>query len=354
MRKIVIILMICLILTLSVSTSSALVAKCDDSGAVIIYSDQNIDGKVYATKDRQTWFEVPGEWNNDLTIFKSEDMILNDNFNYRLKIDYPGFKDVVDTYCPGYKFSCKLLNISINSCYKRAGVFSADFSVVNHNGIYDLKYLFETDKDRLAIHSPLVYSKETENMTIGYLGDNRYLLNLKTNFEIKKFSITHDKCSGKNDRYYRYVEMYCNKTSCIANRDCKISEYCDNRDFLCKPLECNICEKISEHECIPKCDDSKPCTDDECFEGKCKFIERDGCELNDSCIPLGYVKTVNDVPCFCTSSNEWIPQKKDNESCSYDYECLNGCINNFCARQEKETKGIIQRIIDFFTNLFGF
>jgi len=354
MKKLVIILMMCLALTPFANAITPFVAKCDDSGSVTIHSDQNIDGKVYATKDRKTWFEVSGEWNNDLTIFKSEDMILNDNFNYRLKIDYPGFNYMVDTYCPGYKFSCKVLNISINSCYKRAGVFSADFNSVNHNGIYDLKYLFETDKGRLFVYSPSIHSKETENITIDYLGDNRYLLNLKTNFEIKKFSITHDECGGKNDRYYRYVEMYCNKTSCIANRDCKISEYCDNRDFLCKALECNICEKISEHECIPKCDDSKPCTEDKCFESKCKFTAIDGCELNNSCIPYGNVRDIDNVPCFCTSPNEWIPQKKDNESCGYDYECLNDCVDKVCVKQEKEKKGIIQRIIDFFTSLFGF
>lgn len=352
MRRWVIVLIICFVLIPSVSAITPFIAKCDDSGAVTIRSDQYIDGKVYGTKDRQTWFEVPGEWNDDLTIFKSEDMILNDNFNYRLKIDSPGVY-IVDTYCPGYKFSCKELNISINSCYKRAGVFSADFNSVNHNGIYDLKYMFETNKGRLVVHGPSIHSKETEDMTIGYLGDNRYLLNLKTNFEVIKFSITHDKCSSKNDNYYRYVEMYCNKTSCIANRNCEINEYCDD-DFLCKPLECNICEKILEHECIPRCDDNKPCTEDECFEGECKFTAIDGCELNDSCIPHGYVKTVNDVSCFCSSSNEWVSQKKDNESCGYDYECLNDCVDNVCVKQEKEAKGIIQRIIDFFTSLFGF
>ncbi len=352
MRKLAIVLIICFVLIPSVSAITPFIAKCDDSGAVTIRSDQKIDGKVYGTKDRQTWFEVPGKWNDDLTIFKSEDMILNDNFNYRLKIDSPGVY-IVDTYCPGYKFSCKELNISINSCYKRAGVFSADFNSVNHNGIYDLKYTFETNKGKLVVHGPLMYNKETEDMTIGYLGDNQYLLNFKTDFEIIKFSVTHDKCDSKNDNYYRYAEMYCNKTSCIANRNCKLNEYCDS-DFLCKPLECNICEKISEHECISKCDDNKPCTEDECFEGECEFTAVDGCELNDSCIPQEYVKTIENISCFCSRSNEWVSQKKDNESCGYDYECLNDCVDNVCFKQEKETKGIIQKIIDFFTNLFGF
>ncbi len=344
--------MICLALIPSASAVTLFVAKCYDDGSVTIYSTQNINGKVYATKDRKTWFEVSGEWNKDLSVFKSEEMSLNDNFNYRLKIDSPGVY-VVDVYCPGYKFRCKELNISLNSCYKRAGVFSAIFNSVNHNGIYDLKYMFETDKGRLLVHSFLMHNKETENMTIGYLGNNKYLLNLKTKLNITKFSITHDKCSNKNDRYYKYAEMYCNKTSCIANRFCKVSEYCDNEDLLCKPVKCNICEKISNHSCISKCDDNKPCTKDECFEGKCKFTVVDGCELNDSCIPFGYVRTVNNVSCFCNSSNEWVPQKKDNESCSYDYECLNKCVNNVCFKQENEAKGIIQRIIAFFTGLFS-
>ncbi len=353
MKKLVLILMMCLVLASFVNAITPFVAKCDDAGSVTIRSNQNIDGKVYGTKDRKTWFEVPGEWNNDLTIFKSEDMLLNSNFNYRLKIDSPGVY-TVDVYCPGYKFSCKELNISINSCYKRSSVFSADFNSVNHNGIYDLKYMFETDEGLLVIHGPSIHSKETENMTIGNLGDNHYLLNLKTKLNITKFSITHDKCSRKNDNYYNYAEMHCNKTSCIADTGCKAGEYCDNRDFLCKPVECNICEKISEHKCVPKCNDNKPCTEDECSEGECKFTAIDGCKFNDSCIPQEYVRTVNNVLCFCSNSNEWVPQKKNNESCGYDYECLSSCVGNICAEQEKEAKGIIRRIIDFFTKLFGF
>ena len=77
--------MICLALIPSASAITLFVAKCYDDGSVTIYSTQNIDGKVYATKDRKTWFEVPGEWNKDLSVFKSEEMSLNDNFNYRLK-----------------------------------------------------------------------------------------------------------------------------------------------------------------------------------------------------------------------------------------------------------------------------
>jgi len=353
MKKLVIVLIICFALIPPVNAITPFIAKCDDSGAVTIRSNQNINCQIYASKDRKEWFHVPGEWNKDLTIFSSEDMVLNDKFSYGLKIVYPGFNYMFDTYCPGYKFSCKELNISINSCYKRAGVFSADFNSVNHNGIYDLKYIFETGKGNLIVHESLMHSKETENMTIGYLGDNHYFLNLKTKFNITKFSITHDKCSNKDNKYYKYVEMQCNKSSCIANRECNANEYCDN-DFLCKFVECNICEKISEHKCVPKCNDNKPCTKDECSEGKCRFTAIDGCELNDSCIPPGYARIVNNIPCFCNSSNEWVLQKKDNESCIYDYECLNNCANNICVKQKGETKSIIQRIIDFFTSLFDF
>jgi len=81
MKKPVIILMICLALAPFANAITPFVAKCDDAGSVTIQSNQNIDGKVYGTKDRKTWFEVPGEWNDDLTVFRSEDMILNDNFN---------------------------------------------------------------------------------------------------------------------------------------------------------------------------------------------------------------------------------------------------------------------------------
>jgi len=353
MKKLIIILMVCFVVIPSISSTMPLIAKCDDSGAVTIYSDQNIDCKIYASKDRKEWFDVPGEWNSDLTRFKSEDMVLNDNFNYGLKVVYPNFNYIMDTYCPGYKFSCKKLNISINTCYKRAGVFSAEFNSINQNGIYDLKYIFETDKGRFVIHGPSMYSKETENITISSLGDNNYLLNLKTKLNITKFSITHDKCNNKNDKYYRYAEEYCNKSFCIENKNCKANEYCD-KNFLCTPLQCNTCEKILNHSCIPKCNDNNPCSEDKCFEGKCKFTITNGCKLNDTCIPQEHIRTINNISYFCNSSNEFVPQKKANESCSYDYECLNGCINNICSEKEKETVNVIQKIIDFFKRLFNF
>lgn len=329
------------------------VGDCDDTGSIRIYSTQNIDGEVYASKDRKTWFNVPGQWSDDLKFFDSEDMILNDNFKYGFIINYQNFKYSFDAYCPGYKFSCKELNLSIDNCYQRPGYFYAEFKALNHNGIYDLRYSFETDKDDVYTYSPLSKSTTLKHLTINNLGDGNYLLKLKTDLNIEKFSISHDKCYNKNDRYYTYVEKYCNRFFCVSDSNCSINEFCDKSNFLCKELDCSICETPFNHSCVEKCDDNNLCTTNECAEGECKFTVMNGCPSENQCLPYNSVDVINNVSSYCGIENEWIPQKKDGESCENDYECINECAEGVCA-QSTQNKGFFQAIFDFFAGLFSF
>ncbi len=351
--KNLLVLVFTLFLLIPISSAYILfVGDCDDSGSIEIYSTQNIEGKVYASKDRKEWFHVPGEWTSDLKFFNSEDMVLNDNFRYGIKIEYGGFNHSFDTYCPGYKFSCKELEISTESCYQQFGYFYARFKSENHNGVYNLRYSFETDKNNIYTYGPLSKSTIIKNLTIKNLGDDNYLLKLKTDLNIERISISHDKCYNKNDKYYTYAEEYCNKSFCILDTDCGLDEYCDRNDFLCKKLECDICEIIVNHSCVEKCDDNNPCTTNECIEGQCKFTVIDGCPSDSQCFSYGDVKEINNVSSYCSANNQWMMQKQDNEICENSYECINSCINNICV--ELRQKNFFQRIISFFAGIFRF
>ncbi len=327
------------------------VANCDTTGAVTIYSTQNIRGRVFATKDRSTWFEVPGQWTDDLKFFHSEEMVLKDNFNYRLRVEAPG-TFITDVYCPGYKFSCKALEVSIDRCYQRDNLFYAEFTAENHIGIHDLKYIFETEK-RTFSRSPIIKDRAAENITIGLLEENSYQLVLDTSLEITNFAVTHEQCSKPQDRYFTYAESICNLTTCLQNSHCTQEEYCDTSKFLCLPLNCDVCEKIHNHSCIPKCDDSNPCTENICREGECTFRQRPGCRFGSQCLSLGEVREIEGDLKFCSISNNWEPQKPDGKYCEDDYECLGMCFENICSERVPR-QSIIQAITSFFQSIISF
>ena len=61
MRRLFTLIFILIIIIPVSNAYTFFVGDCDDTGSIKIYSTQNVDGKVYASKDRKTWFHVPGE-----------------------------------------------------------------------------------------------------------------------------------------------------------------------------------------------------------------------------------------------------------------------------------------------------
>ena len=103
----------------------------------------------------------------------------------------------------------------------------------------------------------------------------------------------------------------------------------DNSLFTCIDAEYPI--KIEEIKC----------------EAGCKYgscIACDGCFL-DKCIPYGTRKSGG----YCDLTNEFLAQKDNEETCDNNYECKsNLCINDSCVSQS-----LIQKILDWFKQLFG-
>ena len=67
------------------------------------------------------------------------------------------------------------------------------------------------------------------------------------------------------------------------------------------------------------------------------------------CITYGIRLIKENVPVYCGITNDFVKQKEEQTSCQNNYECSsNVCVNNQCISQN-----LIQKIINFFRNLFG-
>ena len=70
-----------------------------------------------------------------------------------------------------------------------------------------------------------------------------------------------------------------------------------------------------------------------------------GCVVNEKCYPFGYRKAGN----YCSDSNSFVAQLQADKSCDNSFECSsNVCVSGTCI-----SEGFLQKIINWFKNLFG-
>jgi hypothetical protein len=89
-----------------------------------------------------------------------------------------------------------------------------------------------------------------------------------------------------------------------------------------------------------------------------KFECETGCATSEeACVPAGTRMTVGVAELYCGTDEGWHVQKRLGEKCDNSYECAtNFCTNRECyniAEEMKETRGLLQMIIDFLMRLFG-
>lgn len=83
-----------------------------------------------------------------------------------------------------------------------------------------------------------------------------------------------------------------------------------------------------------------------------------GCALVDKCLIQGTRVTIEDKPAYCDISSHFEEQKEDGLTCENNFECeSNFCSNGKCydiAGEIEETQNLLERIVAFLKNLFGF
>lgn len=109
---------------------------------------------------------------------------------------------------------------------------------------------------------------------------------------------------------------------------------------------CDISNKLSEQkENKETCQNSYDCLSNNCKSGTCTPICEGCLDENNVCIPIGTRTEAQ----YCDIDYAFENQKSEDMSCNNNYECsTNMCVNNKCI-----SPSFIQKIIDWFSKLFG-
>jgi len=161
----------------------------------------------------------------------------------------------------------------------------------------------------------------------------------------------------KNDVRYAYWQCYDGKIgkagdgeSCYAAKRLqqKAEEDCKEH---CKGEKCGVNSFSVGGNCYSEesinLDDSEeiPNSNITINDFKADLICKDSCAMDGKCYPFGY-RTSGD---YCTDKGSFDKQLGDNEKCDNNFECgSNVCVNSTCLSQ-----GFIEKILEWFQNLFG-
>ncbi len=274
---------------------------CHENGA---FSVSNLDKRgisVSIKKSGGSSSAVSGNWRemaNGLYKFTSDDMAVVDvkGGYYTVTVD----KKSYGVTCPPFEFSCKLINVTINSCYRRNSTFFGKYTAYSYR--YDKKNEFRFEKpfmlryDATALvggkkkeltHAPNIKSPdfETINITrIKRVGSNTYTLKWQTPLDISRFKIRYDDCETARYKFYDSFECT-DRPSCSKDSQCLQTERCDGG--ICIPISCAVCQYQSNHTCF----DYDCCGDTDCDSGyvcgsgnKCQPLT---CEFNEYVVGHG-------------------------------------------------------------------
>lgn len=289
----------------------------DDGRAVIDIAVSDIVGRTH-TDDidleiRQTggeYFEPNGEWDrgyvyNDHVdrvnhlLFSTPSMYLNEPIEYRARATWQGQTTLKSFSCPGFRFSCKMFDLIVDSCNTFNGTFTAFFvahgfketlefpSTDEYDIIDDMVYEVKAKKrfcDNEGLCSAI--AGLPKDSVIEYQGNGLYKLTWETNDnEVEAFGI----------------EVR-NSSFCQENPDYRETRYFDN----------------------------KLCTADPYYEEPYRC---DGCETREGiCIPAESSVKQNGVMKYCSPYGKLLAQKNNGVSCKFDFECQSQyCKEGVCT-----------------------
>jgi len=218
----------------SIINASALMfysGECFNDGmARITVNAGDNDSKVFSSQMKTfiDGIEVDGEWSgvhfrnsNDGSkkygVFETKEGLFNEQRTYNIEISYfiendPQKRTISGTMdCPGLRFSCALLNLTVNNCYTKEGKFVADLIIA---GI-DQSSGIEKSPDEAVIYGITAEKKyldvsgntrESGKLPVGYSitqkGKDRYTI--EAPFVDNK--VTNFYATFKLDEFIRYCD----------------------------------------------------------------------------------------------------------------------------------------------------
>ncbi|MAG16265.1 hypothetical protein CMO88_04345 [Candidatus Woesearchaeota archaeon] len=270
------------------ATKAQVEVNCYDTGEFHI---RNLErkGAVFAMVGR-SWKPISGEWKKtkELREFHSEEAVFLNPGASRQRIMVG--KSRYSVNCPGFKFSCKLINATINACYKRDDTFYGRFTAYSLR--YDRKnefrfeqpflltYKVKTDEGKTLTHAPQILSPEFEQISMSRvrrIGSNRFTLRWNTTSEVDKFTVQYQDCGNRLYNFYDTHECT-DLPTCATDKGCKDNEECV--DNLCLPISCGECQYVEDHQCKDKecctsidCGEEEYCSENQCLPLVCEYDE---------------------------------------------------------------------------------
>lgn len=343
---------------------NAVRTECYEDGSVLLEGVKEMGpARMKRAGSKSSYVEVRGGWKPSTKEgligkydFLSDEAIFiqGKKTRYYVKVG----KRRYSVTCPPFKFSCKAMNVSVNSCYNRNETFVTKFMVYNiplskkkvlrFGNPFSLTYTLAKKTGGNLVHAPDMYSNVFKdiNMTVKKLSKgNKYTLRSDVNFSIRRFAMRYE-C--RRSTFYEGAECT-EMPTCKSSWDCETDEYCNGG--ICDKLECEDCQYIKKHKCVDyECCDSDVCAEDEsCVENECKEFacKKDEKVLNHSCALLSCADDEHTVNHECVkldcAEDEFAQNHvcnplncKDNEKIE-DHKCVKlWCIPIFQKKENHE------------------
>jgi len=188
----------------------------------------------------------PVSVNNRVSMFASKEGYAKEPGQYRVYIlnSTGGVVHTTDMACPGLKFACDLVNITIDRCYNIDGTFRVIFGVEGMKqsdleGARELDLLKDFNYKLGGDYPHFIYTTFPKGAKLEHLGGNKYTLEVAVPFEVRNFTLETKDCKPEHPFYYEGA------------------------------WETASCEPIPECRSSEDCDDGNPCTLDKCVKGIC-------------------------------------------------------------------------------------
>jgi len=148
-----------------------------------------------------------------------------------------------------------------------------------------------------------------------------------------------DTSCKSSETWQKYAQDFCNN-KCYEDRSkCGVNSFSVSKECYQEYVK-------EEATIVPSVEEEKEQKKEAIAEQKEDIlICKDSCPLDGKCYPFGYRKEGK----FCSDSGAFTYQLQENLACDNNFECsTNVCVDGNCI-----SSGLIQKIVDWFTKLFG-
>jgi len=194
--------------------------------------------------DNDSSITVKGEWKKDT--FTSDEVEIVQAGKYVIRDSLNG-RDREFT-CPELRFSCKLVELSIQECKMAGNGFHATFSLQGKGtSANDLRFQFRTPELKSFTYDKSSRSKELKDFRITNETNNVYAIDIDFIPEISVLQISHPECVGE---YYVYSRMDCDDKEVVeqTGKKLKCGGYLDLEDRVRCRVALRTEEERYEHE----------------------------------------------------------------------------------------------------------